>query len=57
MAYYKIINGIRYDRALLEVAELQTQGRGEWRISLDEIKGIYGIATNGKKSRERLSSN
>jgi hypothetical protein len=52
MAYYKIINGIRYDRVLLEVAELQTQGRGEWQISLDEIKSIYGTATDGKKITE-----
>lgn len=48
MAYYKIINGIRYDRSLLDAADAYTQGRGEARISLDEIKSIYAIATDAK---------
>ncbi len=44
MSYYKIINGIRYDRSLLDVAERFTQGRGESRISLEEIQATYQTA-------------
>lgn len=52
MAYYKIINGHRYDRSLLEAAERFTQGRGEGRISLDEIQEIYGQAADSAKFTE-----
>lgn len=52
MSYYKIINGIRYDRSLLEAAEQYTEGRGEWRISLDEIQSIYTLAMDGGKITE-----
>ncbi len=48
MAYYKIINGQRYDRDLLDAAEAFTQGRGEWRISLAEIQALYANASDGK---------
>jgi hypothetical protein len=52
MSYYKIINGIRYDRSLLEAAGQYTEGRGEWRISLDEIQSIYTLALDGGKITE-----
>ena len=52
MAYYKIINGIRYDRALLDAADSYTKGRGEWQISLQEIQSLYTIATDAKTVTE-----
>jgi hypothetical protein len=52
MTYYKIINGQRYDRSLLEAAEQFTKGRGEWQISLDEIQQIYAQAADALKFTE-----
>ena len=47
MAYYKIINGIRYDRQLLEAAESYTKGKGEWQISHEEIQQLFSLAEDG----------
>jgi len=47
MNYYKIIGGVRYDRKLIEAADAYTQGRGEFRISLEEIQALYHQATDG----------
>lgn len=44
MSYYKIIGGQRYDRRLLDLAHQLTQGRGESRISLEEIQEIFAAA-------------
>lgn len=52
MRYYKIIQGQRYDRSLLEAAENFTKGRGEWRISLDEIQALYALAEDGGRITE-----
>ncbi len=52
MAYYKVIDGIRYDRSLLDSADIYTRGRGESRLSLEEIKIIYGIATDARTITE-----
>jgi hypothetical protein len=49
MSYYKIIRGVRYDRSLLDMAVKFTQGRGESRISLDEIQAIYQAAKDANK--------
>lgn len=49
MAYYRIIGGIRYDRSLLDAADAFTQGRGESRISLEEIQQLHQIATDAGK--------
>lgn len=48
MSYYKIIRGVRYDRNLLLAAESFTQGRGESRISLEEIQQLYQMALDGR---------
>lgn len=47
MSYYKIIGGVRYDRSLLEAAEAFTKGRGESKISLEEIQQLYTQANDG----------
>lgn len=41
MSYYKIINGLRYDRVLLEEAQRMTKGQGDGRISHDDIRELY----------------
>jgi len=40
-SYYRIINGVSYDRALLESAEALTQGRGDGRISEADAKTLW----------------
>lgn len=52
MAYYISINGIRYDRALIEAAQAFTKGRGESKIALDEIQALFKLASDGKKTTE-----
>ena len=47
MTYYKTINGVRYDRALLEAAKALTEGRGESRISLAEMQELVNLAKDG----------
>lgn len=48
MSYYQFIDGVRYVRDLLEAAEQATQGRGESRISYDEIQELYKLAEDGR---------
>lgn len=52
MSYYKIIGGVRYDRSLLEAADAFTKGRGESRISLEEIQALYSLANDGQSITE-----
>lgn len=40
-SYYKIINGQRYDRQLLETARQLTEGRGDGRISQQDAEIIW----------------
>jgi hypothetical protein len=47
MSYYQIIGGTRYDRSLLEAAAQFTTGRGESRISLEEIQALFRLANDG----------
>mgnify|MGYP000529200682 CR=1 FL=1 len=49
MSYYKIINGIQYDKLLLDMAEGLTIGRGEGRISELEIQSLVQEAQDKKK--------
>jgi hypothetical protein len=52
MAYYKTINGLRYDRALLEEAQRMTKGQGDGRVSLEDMKGLYTLALEGGELTE-----
>ncbi len=52
MSYYKYIDGVRYTRDLLDAAHRHTQGRGEYRISADEIAEIYQLARDGGRITE-----
>ncbi|MGM0555653.1 MAG: hypothetical protein ACQEVA_04655 [Myxococcota bacterium] len=45
--YYKEIDGKKYDRKLLELADEVTTGRGEYRISKDEAKQLFEAVADG----------
>ena len=49
MSYYQFIEGVRYTRDLIDTAKSFTRGRGESRISFDEIRAIYQIAQDGSR--------
>ncbi len=48
MSYYQIINGVKYDRQLLEVAQEFVTGEGDGRISEREMKLIVKLAQDGQ---------
>ena len=39
-SYYKVINGVRYDREMLEIADKTTAGQGDGRISVEDAKKL-----------------
>lgn len=44
-SYYKTIDGVKYDRELLELADKLTKGQGDGRLSVDDAKQLYeGVA-------------
>jgi hypothetical protein len=45
--YYKIINGKKYDRQMLEIAEEATAGKGDGRISLADAKRLITAVLDG----------
>lgn len=48
MSFYKIIDGQRYDRKVLELAEDLIQGRGDGRISRDDATQLVESVQDGK---------
>ncbi|MEL6357852.1 MAG: hypothetical protein AAFQ37_13070 [Bacteroidota bacterium] len=52
-SYYRIINGISYDRALLESAEALIQGRGDGRISVADAKTLWEQTLDGPGTTPR----
>ena len=48
-SYYKKIQGVRYDRALLESAEARIKGQGDGRISDQDIHEIIDLSKDGNK--------
>lgn len=52
MPLYRTISGIRYDRSLLEAAENHTQGRGESRLSLEEVQDLFRLAGDAQRITE-----
>ena len=50
--YYKIIQGVRYDRALLEVAEDRIHGQGDGRISKKDAEEIVESSKDGGRITE-----
>lgn len=45
--YYKVIDGTRYDRGMLEIADQTTSGQGDGRISLDDSKKLLAAVADG----------
>lgn len=48
MSFYKIIDGQRYDRKVLELAEELIQGRGDGRISRDDASQLLESVQDGR---------
>jgi len=48
MAYYRIINGQRYEAALLEAAQAFTENSGDGRISVKDAKKLLSLAADGR---------
>ncbi|AWV90289.1 hypothetical protein [Bradymonas sediminis] len=46
-SYYKTIDGVKYDRELLELADKLTQGQGDGRLSTDDAKQLYEEVVDG----------
>ncbi len=46
-SYYKVIDGKKYDREMLEIADRATQGKGDGRISLADAKKLITAVTDG----------
>ena len=49
MSYYKEINGKKYDKELLELAESLTQGKGDGRISMEDAEKLLAEVKDGGK--------
>jgi len=47
MSYYKVIDGEKYDKELLEAAEEAVAGRGDGRISMEDAKKLYEKVKDG----------
>lgn len=45
--YYKVIDGKRYDKQMLEIADAVTAGQGDGRISLDDAKRLLAAVVDG----------
>lgn len=49
MSYYKTIDGVNYDKDLLELAEALIEGKGDGRLSEDDMKQLIGKIIDKKK--------
>ena len=49
MSYYKTIDGVDYDKDLLELAEALVEGKGDGRLSEDDVKQLIGKIIDKKK--------
>jgi hypothetical protein len=47
MSYYKQIEGVRYDRALMEAASEAVSGKGDGRISQADARELLKLVTDG----------
>ena len=44
---YKTIDGVEYEKELLDLAERHTTGRGEGKLSKDEVAELFASANDG----------
>lgn len=47
MSYYKVIDGKKYDRGLLELAEKLTEGQGDGRLSKADADQLLEAVKDG----------
>ncbi|MBP5365769.1 MAG: hypothetical protein J6Y82_07575 [Bacteroidales bacterium] len=47
MAYYKVIDGKKYDAELIEAADKAVAGKGDGRISIADAKLLYEKVADG----------
>ena len=48
-SYYGVINGVRYDRGLLETAESLVEGSGDGRISFEDATKLWDSVMDGEE--------
>lgn len=46
-SYYKTINGIKYDREMLDVADQSVSGAGDGRISVEDAQNLLKTVKDG----------
>lgn len=51
-SYYKVIDGKKFDREMLEIADRATSGRGDGRISLEDAKQLIEAVKDGGRYTE-----
>ncbi len=45
---YQSIDGVKYEKELLDLAKEHTTGRGEGKLSKDEVADLFKSATDGQ---------
>ena len=46
-SYYRVIDGNKYDKRMLDLADEAVKGKGDGRISADDVKKIMPAVTDG----------
>jgi hypothetical protein len=46
-SYYKIINGVKYDKEMLRIADEAVAGAGDGRISIEDAKKLLEAVKDG----------
>jgi hypothetical protein len=49
---YLSIDGVLYEMELLELADKLTTGRGEYKISMEEVTELFDSTSDGKGTTE-----
>jgi len=47
MSYYKVIDGVKFDKELLEAADKAVEGKQDGRISVEDAKDLYEKVVDG----------
>ena len=45
---YQTIDGVKYEKELLDLAKAHTTGAGEGKLSKDEVKDLFKSASDGQ---------
>lgn len=45
---YQSIDGVKYEKELLDLAKAHTTGKGEGKLSKDEVADLFKSATDGQ---------